>query len=92
MREVEKMLCVVVRGEQIETFFGHKHHWDVWQKKRKKKNAYGKSSGFSVKHGGRSLMLRSCFAAGGPMALVNQDSVKYQDISVQNDPGSFDSR
>lgn len=36
MREVEKMLCVVVRGEQIETFFGHKHHWDVWQKKKKR--------------------------------------------------------
>lgn len=49
---------------------------------KKMENAYGKSIGFSVKYGSESLMLCSCFVAGGPMALLHHDSAKYQDISV----------
>ena len=66
--------------------FGHNDHRSVWRKKGdacKPKNTIQ-----LVKHGGGTIMLRGCFAAGGTGALHKIDAImgeeNYVDISKQH--------
>ena len=81
--------CIVALLWSDETkmeLFGHVHRRHVWCQKR---DTYKKRHLIpTVKYGGRSLMLRGCFAASGSGALVKingiMNSTKYQDILAKN--------
>ena len=58
--------------------FGHNDHGHVWGKKgdaRKLKNTIP-----TMKHGGGSINLSVCFAAGGAAALLKIDGIMRQEI------------